>query len=63
MLAGPSEILVIADSSSDPAVVAADLIAQAEHDPDSAAILVAVSVDDRYPISFLLLIKQLRAES
>ncbi|MHC5066657.1 MAG: histidinol dehydrogenase [Planctomycetota bacterium] len=33
MLAGPSELLIIADDSADPRLVAADLIAQAEHDP------------------------------
>ncbi|HUG02650.1 MAG TPA: histidinol dehydrogenase [Longimicrobiales bacterium] len=40
--AGPSEILVIADRTADPDAVAAELIAQAEHDPDSAAVLVAL---------------------
>lgn len=35
MPAGPSEVLVIADSTADPGVVAADLLAQAEHGPDS----------------------------
>ncbi|MEM6500571.1 MAG: histidinol dehydrogenase [Cyanobacteria bacterium P01_C01_bin.89] len=39
-LAGPSEVLIIADSSADPAYVAADLLAQAEHDPLAAAILI-----------------------
>ncbi len=39
-LAGPSEVLVIADSHADPAHVAADLLAQAEHDPMAAAILI-----------------------
>jgi histidinol dehydrogenase len=38
-LAGPSEVLVIADGSADPATVAEDLLAQAEHDPDAAAVL------------------------
>jgi histidinol dehydrogenase len=47
MLAGPSEVLVIADHTADPAIVAADLIAQAEHDPDSSAVLVVVGSDDR----------------
>jgi phosphoribosyl-ATP pyrophosphohydrolase/phosphoribosyl-AMP cyclohydrolase/histidinol dehydrogenase len=42
MLAGPSELVVLADSSVDPAVVAADLLAQAEHDPDALPILVAL---------------------
>ncbi|MEW5983677.1 MAG: histidinol dehydrogenase [Acidobacteriota bacterium] len=35
MMAGPSELAVIADATADPAVVAADLLAQAEHDPDA----------------------------
>lgn len=35
MPAGPSEVLVIADSSASPAHVAADLLSQAEHGPDS----------------------------
>ncbi|NEP18611.1 MAG: histidinol dehydrogenase [Leptolyngbya sp. SIO4C1] len=39
-LAGPSEVLIIADSSANPAHVAADLLAQAEHDPMAAAILI-----------------------
>ncbi len=39
MIAGPSEILVIADSGADPASVAADLLSQAEHDPMASAIL------------------------
>ncbi len=38
-LAGPSEVLVVADKTSDPVRVAADLLAQAEHDPMAAAIL------------------------
>ncbi len=41
MIAGPSEILIIADSSADPRYVAADLLSQAEHDPMAAAILVS----------------------
>ena len=43
-LAGPSEILVIADGTADPDYVAADLISQAEHNADSAAILVTTSL-------------------
>ena len=39
-LAGPSEVLVIADGSANPVHVAADLLAQAEHDPMAAAILI-----------------------
>ena len=42
-LAGPSEILVIADSTADPNYVAADLISQAEHSPECSAILVTPS--------------------
>ncbi|WP_071515206.1 histidinol dehydrogenase [Geitlerinema sp. PCC 9228] len=42
-LAGPSEVLVIADETADPVHVAADLLAQAEHDPMAAAILIATS--------------------
>ena len=40
MLAGPSELLVFADSSASPVVIAADLLAQAEHDPDAVPMLV-----------------------
>ena len=40
MIAGPSEILVIADQSADPVYLAADLMSQAEHDPMAAAVLV-----------------------
>lgn len=43
MPAGPSEVLVIADQHADPVFIAADLIAQAEHGPDSQVILVTDS--------------------
>ncbi len=43
MLAGPSELLVIADDSADAATVAADLLAQAEHDDDAVPMLVTTS--------------------
>lgn len=43
MVAGPSEVLVIADDTATPAHVAADLLSQAEHDPLAAAILVTSS--------------------
>ncbi len=43
MLAGPSELLVIADDSANPKFVAADLLSQAEHDPYSQVILVTTS--------------------
>jgi len=42
-IAGPSEILIIADGDADPAWVAADLIAQAEHDTEARAVLVTTS--------------------
>jgi histidinol dehydrogenase len=42
MLAGPSELVVLADATADPARVAADLLAQAEHDPDAIPILLAI---------------------
>jgi histidinol dehydrogenase len=42
-IAGPSEILVVADDHADPAVVAADLLSQAEHDEDAYALLVTIS--------------------
>ena len=45
MIAGPSEILVIADSKSDPRFVAADLLSQAEHDKMASAVLVTDSMD------------------
>ena len=45
MIAGPSEILVIADGNSDPAHVAADLLSQAEHDKLASAVLVTDSAD------------------
>ncbi len=40
--AGPSEVLIIADRTADPAIIAADMIAQCEHDPHSLAVLVAM---------------------
>jgi len=44
MIAGPSEILVIADGKSDPSFVAADLLSQAEHDKMASAVLVTDSL-------------------
>lgn len=41
-IAGPSEILVLADASADPEVVAADLLSQAEHDEDAYPLLITV---------------------
>ncbi len=45
MPAGPSEVLVIADAKANPAYAAADLLAQAEHDPTSQAIFITTSPD------------------
>src|SRR3546814_15457375 len=39
MVAGPSEIVVVADAKNEPHVIAADLLSQAEHDPTSQSIL------------------------
>lgn len=47
MLAGPSELLVLADASADPVLVASDLLAQAEHDPQALPML--ITTDGRLP--------------
>ena len=44
-LAGPSELTIVADASAEPRLVALDLVAQAEHDPDAVATLVATAPD------------------
>ncbi|RUM91943.1 MAG: histidinol dehydrogenase, partial [Thermodesulfatator sp.] len=44
MVAGPSEILIIADESADPAYVAADMLSQAEHDPMATSVLITTSM-------------------
>jgi len=43
LFAGPTEILVVADADADPEIVAVDLLSQAEHGPDSPAVLVTTS--------------------
>ncbi|MFG3028838.1 histidinol dehydrogenase [Streptomyces sp. NPDC048253] len=43
LFAGPTEVLIIADGTADPFVVATDLLSQAEHGPDSPAVLIATS--------------------
>jgi sulfopropanediol 3-dehydrogenase len=43
LLAGPTEIMVIADDEADPALVACDLLGQAEHDPNSGICLICMS--------------------
>lgn len=45
MIAGPSEILIVADSKSNPAYIAADLLSQAEHDKMASAVLVTDSAE------------------
>jgi histidinol dehydrogenase len=44
-LQGPSEIVIVADGTADPSICAADLLAQAEHDPAASAILITTSAD------------------
>jgi len=44
-LAGPSEVLVLADETADPELVAADLLAQAEHDPNASVVAVTDDAD------------------
>jgi len=43
-LAGPSEVLVVADETADPALVASDVVAQAEHDPNASVVAVTDDV-------------------
>ncbi|MEH3143746.1 MAG: histidinol dehydrogenase [Mycobacterium kyogaense] len=43
LFAGPTEVLIVADESADPFVVAADLLSQAEHGPDSPVVLITTS--------------------
>ena len=45
LLAGPSELVVLSDEHGDPALIAADLIAQAEHDPDALPVLITTSAE------------------
>ncbi|KAL8705449.1 MAG: hypothetical protein Q9201_001430 [Fulgogasparrea decipioides] len=46
MPAGPSEVLVVADKTANPAFVASDLLSQAEHGTDSQVVLIAVDLDE-----------------
>jgi phosphoribosyl-ATP pyrophosphohydrolase/phosphoribosyl-AMP cyclohydrolase/histidinol dehydrogenase len=59
MLAGPSELTILADDTADPGNVAADLLAQAEHDPDAVPVLVTLdpTLLDRVEVE---LVRQLR---
>jgi len=54
MIAGPSEILIIADESADPTMVAADMLGQAEHDSLAAAVLIAFSPEFAGKVNFEL---------
>lgn len=45
LFAGPTEVLIIADHAADPFIVAVDLLSQAEHGPDSPAVLITTSAD------------------
>ncbi len=45
MIAGPSEVLILADGSASPAFIAADMLAQAEHDPQALALVITTSRD------------------
>src|SRR5690606_32600150 len=61
MIAGPSEILVVADNKNDPDWIAADLLSQAEHDPAAQSILItddaefAEQVEDRINVQCAML--------
>lgn len=61
MVAGPSEVCVLADATADPVVVAADLMAQAEHDPLAACYL--VTTDDSLAERVLDAIERLVSQS
>ena len=50
-VAGPSEILVLADDSANPKYVAADLLSQAEHDELASAILITTSTELAHKVS------------
>ena len=61
MVAGPSEVCILADGTADPVVVAADLMAQAEHDPMAACYL--VTCDASLPMRVLDAIERLVGQS
>jgi len=61
MLAGPSEVLVLADETAEPAFVAIDLMAQAEHDPKAATYL--VTTDETLPAEVELALAELLSTS
>ena len=45
MIAGPSEVLIVADDTADPVCIAADMLAQAEHDPQALAVVITTEPD------------------
>jgi histidinol dehydrogenase len=49
--AGPTEVMILADESAKPSLLAADLISQAEHDENAAAVLVTTSLDQAYAVN------------
>ena len=51
MIAGPSEILIVSDGKNDARIVAADMLSQAEHDPNASAVLITVSHDEAEAVS------------
>jgi len=61
MLAGPSEVLILADETAEPAFVAIDLMAQAAHDPRAASYL--VTTDETLPAEVELALKELLIDS
>ncbi|MDM8270612.1 histidinol dehydrogenase [Thermophilibacter provencensis] len=61
MVAGPSEVCVLADATADPVVVAADLMAQAEHDPMASCYL--VTCDAELPERVLVAVERLVSQS
>lgn len=61
MLAGPSEVLILADETAEPAFVAIDLMAQAEHDPRAATYL--VTTDPTLPDDVEAALRELLADS
>lgn len=60
-LAGPSEVLIIADETAEPKFVAIDLLAQCEHDPNASATLVTVDAElfDKVNVELEMLVKEL----
>ena len=57
MIAGPSEVLIVADDTADPAHIAADMLAQAEHDPQALALV--ITTDSSQPAA---IVKQLELQ-